>query len=186
MIMVLAIPMHMIGSMAFASMVDKSSLESETTMTSDLICGWTPGLNIPVAIHRPTHELIARSHVLVSALDSTDEVSTLPSVASFFSRMDLSHDQIGTDLLVSGETLLALIHEPNFFTGFDEIWLFRNPPRQTKPKILRLTSDVPLGDEPSDLLVSWMKGADCLAGLGDGDGLNFVTFDVGLAKLWGR
>jgi hypothetical protein len=91
---------------------------------------------------------------------------------------------VGCDVATEGKALLSLI-ESGFFTGFDEVWLFDDPPRSPKPGALRLTSDAPLRGPPAEELEDWMRSCGCYAGLGDGDGLNFVTFRPALADVWG-
>jgi hypothetical protein len=98
--------------------------------------------------------------------------------------MGAHYSKVNYDVVVGGATLLTLIDDYSFFTGFDEIWLFADPPLLSKPETIRITSDAPLEQRPPDALIAWMREADCLAGLGDGDGLNFVTFDLTLAELW--
>lgn len=86
--------------------------------------------------------------------------------------------------MIEARTLLVLAHEHDFLSGFDEVWLCPGMPSSGKPAHLRLTSDRALADEPPAGLAEWMLAASCRAGLGDGDGLNFATFDPALVTLW--
>ena len=94
----------------------------------------------------------------------------------------MAHTEIDDDVLLSSEAFLALDNE-QFFTGFDEVWLFTEAPASGKPDGLRMTSDQPLVSAPEGL-EAWMREVGCIAGLGDGDGLNFAAFDAELARLW--
>ncbi len=105
------------------------------------------------------------------------------SLKTRLSELGASARTVGCDVATDGETLLSLI-ESGFFTGFDEVWLFDDPPRSSKPGGLRLTSDAPLRGPPPEQLEDWMRSCGCYAGLGDGDGLNFVTFRPALADMW--
>lgn len=174
----------MIGLKEFVNLADRSNRENEIIMAQKLIYGWTQKLNITVALHRLPHEFVISSSVLVSIIDSTEGVSQLPSLVPLLLEMGADHSEISGDLVIGGETMLCLVDDYKFFTGFDEVWLFSGSPGSSKPKTVRLTSDIPVGQEPPDVLVRWMETSGCLAGLGDGDGLNFATFDPGLAGLW--
>jgi hypothetical protein len=98
--------------------------------------------------------------------------------------MEVDAQSLGNAALVSGEVLLALLFEHDFFSGFDEVWLFPSSPSSAKPEAVPLTSDVRLVHEPPAALTHWLCANDGLAGLGDGDGLNFMAFDPDLAKRW--
>jgi len=107
-------------------------------------------------------------------------VSLLP----LLQRLGASYDELGDGAAIDGDTLLSLIDNHGFFNGFDEMWFFHEQPYESKPETIPLTSDVPLQQAPSDILVSWMRDSGCIAGLGDGIGLNYVTFSPRLAELW--
>jgi hypothetical protein len=96
----------------------------------------------------------------------------------------MDYGSLGSGMVIDGEALLALI-EHQFFDGFDELWIFRESPIEGKPEAIPLTSDVRLVHELSEDLRNWMYDNGCIAGLGDGDGLNFATFKPALARLWG-
>jgi hypothetical protein len=92
------------------------------------------------------------------------------------------HTTVDEDVVIEFATLLACLDVPPLFSGFDEIWLCTAMPALGKPAHLRITSDQPLGSEPTPELAEWMLVSSCRAGLGDGDGLNFATFDPALAS----
>ncbi len=152
-------------------------------MSETLHVGWTPDLDVPTAIRRLPSEQLRGLLVLVSMIDSTPQVRRLPSLIPLLKELGAPYTVIDDDVLVDGPTLMVLIDERQFLTGFDEIWLFAEVPASGKPKDLGITSDAPLS-APSDSLQAWMLDTNCLAGLGDGHGLNFATYDRVLAMLW--
>lgn len=154
-------------------------------MTSEFLqIGWTPSLDIPAALRRLPPAGSAGCYVLVSMIDSTPNVRLLPSLVPLLERLGFSHHEVDDDVVIELPTLFALIDEHDFFSGFDEVWLCDEPPRSGKPHGIRITSDKPLEHEPLPELADWMRWATCRAGLGDGDGLNFATFDPALAASW--
>jgi hypothetical protein len=153
-------------------------------MLDSLEFGWTPSLDIPAAFHSVPAERFAGHYVLVSMVDSTPQVARLPSLVPLLDKLGAFHAEVDDDVAIEVQTFLALVDEHEFFLGFDVIWLCTEIPKSGKPEHIRLTSDAPLGPEPPAGLVDWMLGSFCCAGLGDGDGLNFATFDAALAALW--
>jgi len=150
---------------------------------SDLQIGWNSNLDIPSALARLPLQQLQRFRVLVTMIDSTSKVASLPSLVPRLRELDAAFVEIDDDVLLDAPTVLTLIGEGRFFTGFDEIWLFAEDPPVGKPTSIRLTSDQRIAG-PSEVLKEWMQRVACTAGLGDGDGLNFATFDPTLANLW--
>jgi len=153
-------------------------------MTASLLHGWNPDLDIPTAITKVSRDLRDPCLVLIAVLDSTTEVSSLPSLAPFLEQRARWHATVDGDVVVALATLITCLDHPELFAGFDEIWLCDAMPTAGKPAHLGITSDRPLDSEPSPDLARWMRTASCMAGLGDGDGLNFATFDPALAAAW--
>jgi hypothetical protein len=149
-----------------------------------LYSGWNAELDIPTAVAGLPVDPYASCLVLVSMLDSTPNVRMLPSVVPLLVAHDLWHHVVDDDVAIEFATLATLIDEHGMFSGFDEIWFCSRAPVMGKPKHLRITSDRPLESEPSAALVEWMTASSCSIGLGDGDGLNFVTRDRALAAKW--
>jgi hypothetical protein len=151
-----------------------------------LLSGWNAALDIPAALSLARRDCVAESYVLVSMVDSTPNVGQLPSLIPLLDSLGANHSLLGSSVIIGGDTLLALVEEHEFFNGFDEIWLFRDTPAVSKPEAIPITSDIRLQQELPEVLVSWMRESGCIAGLGDGDGLNFATFRPTLAQLWSR
>ena len=117
-------------------------------------------------------------------IDSTPNVRHLPSLVPLLEDLGAFHRYADNDVAIEAPTLLTLIDDHDFLSGFDEIWLCDEMPVSGKPGKFRLTSDTSLGPGPPAGLADWMRQASCRAGLGDGAGLNFATFDDKLAASW--
>ena len=155
-------------------------------MRGELQFGWNPELNIRSAVDMVDPLLLTGCHAMVSVLDSTPGVRRLPSLLPLLRSLRVVHEEVGDDVAIPGTVLRSLIDEHDFFTGFDEIYLFHELPTRMKPDTFRITSDVPFGSPAPSGLADWMDLASCIAALGDGIGLNFATFDPTIAALWQR
>ena len=153
-------------------------------MVEILQAGWNPTLDIPSALGRLADDQLSGRFVLVSMIDSTPNVCHLPSFVPLLDDLGAFHAVVDDDVVIEAQTLLALVDDHDFLAGFDEIWLCDEIPRSGKPGDFRLTSEVRLGSESPPGMAQWMLRAPCRAGLGDGDGLNFATFDDQLAGRW--
>jgi hypothetical protein len=149
-----------------------------------LHCGYNPNLDIPSALSMVPADEFGGGLALLSMIDSTPRVSELPSLVPLLQQAGAWYSIVDFDIVVATSTLVMLASELNFLSGFDEIWLCDEMPTTGKPAQLRLTSDVPIEQACSGGLESWMTGWSCRAGLGDGDGLNFITADPNLSALW--
>jgi hypothetical protein len=152
-------------------------------MSEQLYCGYNPKLDIPSALSTVPDEF-GGELALVSMIDSTPRVSELPSLVPLLQRIDTWYAIVDFDIVVSTSTLVMLATELDFLSGFDEVWLCDEMPTTGKPEGLRLTSDIPVEQAFSEGIESWMTQLSCRAGLGDGDGLNFITRDPNLSALW--
>jgi hypothetical protein len=155
-------------------------------MPDGLQVGWNSELDIPAALSRVPASQLASYFVLVSTIDSTTNVSQLPSLLPLLMEHRRWYSVVESDVVIEIPTLELLVGEHDFLTGFDEIWLFKEIPRTGKPRHLRMTSDVPLEPRGPEGLSDWMVESFCCAGLGDGDGLNYATFEPALAAAWKR
>jgi hypothetical protein len=152
-------------------------------MTDPILFGWNDALDMPSAVSLAREIWVRQLHVLISTVDSSSRVRQMPSLVPLLQRLEADYEALGAAVVVGGGTFLTLVDD-GFFNGFDEVWLFNASPREPKPEAIPLTSDIPLREAPSDTLVSWMHSNGGIAGLADGIGLNFATFDSDLARLW--
>jgi hypothetical protein len=83
---------------------------------------------------------------------------------------------VGEGLLTSGEAMEKTLQEDDTFAGFDELWGFKRSPRVPKPIGASLVAPLDLTvEDPPNALVRWFIESECLVGLGDGYGTNYVT-----------
>ena len=152
-------------------------------MPSEPIVGWNAQLDIPTALSFLPAQETASHVVLISLVDSTPRVANLGSVVSEFSGVAATCERVGDDLAVDVSSFLRIVKERDLLFGYDEAWLFAATPDLGKPSGFNITSDT--RDEPMAAeLIDWMRVTGCLAGLGDGEGLRYVTFDETIAASW--
>jgi hypothetical protein len=149
----------------------------------NVLWGWAESLDIPSALGRLPSGQLAESHALITMIDSSAEVNLLGSVRAAIEGLGVEYKPLGGGVLLPGSSLLQLDRD-GLFTGFDELWLFRDPPLERKPDSERLTSDHKLSVAPPRLVTDWLCRNSGIAGLGDGIGLNWITVSPALADLW--
>lgn len=124
---------------------------------------------------------------LVTCVDSSTDVSTLPSVGRALDARHVRKQSIDGSLLLSGRQLVEvatafnLINGFDLFNGFDEVWLFYHLREQAPLPDVSITGPVVITEQIPDGLLDWMNVSGCVLGLGDGIGLNYVTIEPGLA-----
>jgi hypothetical protein len=118
---------------------------------------------------------------LVTSLDSSPPTS-LPNVRRALAEHVDEFQEVGSGVLLSGEQLILLARKYLLFTHFDEVWLFREAPMDPKPEGVRIVAPCDLSEEVPPEVADWMWRSGCVVGLGDGDGLNYVTVDERIAR----
>jgi hypothetical protein len=145
--------------------------------------GWEERLDIPSGLDRLWRRTPDRGSALITTIDSTDDVAGIDLVP-LLAGAGIEHGTLGRAVVVGEAAVRRLIAEYDFFTGFDELWLFDAAPDETKPKQVRITSDRPFSEAPPPtVLEAWMLRTGCRLGLGDGLGLNWVCADPRVASL---
>lgn len=148
--------------------------------TNNISVGWLDTSIGALVRSRPT--LLARfAYVLVTSLDSSTDMGSLPVVAAILQRMAASK-LLGSGLVLPSSVLAQTAEDYKLFTGFDELWCFHHEP--TIPKLSDISIVAPLNlstDDVPEMLADWMDESKCLLGLGDGIGLNFVARDERIA-----
>jgi hypothetical protein len=91
--------------------------------------------------------------------------------------------EVGSGILLSGRQTVLLARKYRLFTHFDEVWLFDEAPIEPKPERASLVAPYDLSEEVPTEVADWMWRSGCIAGLGDGVGLNYVTVDERVARL---
>jgi hypothetical protein len=149
------------------------------SLRQGLHTGWLEAMDIPRLIGRFPWLTSPDRWALLTMLDSGGEVADAISIPPLAERLQFEPVRVGQSVAVSGRVLRGLA-EAGLFTGFDELWLFDAPPREDRPSSLRLIADAPQSPPSGDALARWLASSGCRLCVGDGFGLNYVTFDTGL------
>ena len=132
---------------------------------------------LQMSVHLPAFQF-----AIVRSLDSSREAG---NIASVFQRAGLSVQVVESAVMLNPINLMRAARDPSVFCGFDELWLLPSLPNKLSiPDTAPLTSDagcISL-DEAMRVGVS-MKQVMASVALGDGCGLNCVTFD---REFWNR
>jgi hypothetical protein len=139
---------------------------------------WLRGLSVPTAYTAIRDLLPANGSVMVTALDSDRDLRNAVRLKERLSDAAVVPTPLGSGLVFAATDVSQLVSHRGYFVGFDELWVFPNAPSVPLPTNVVLTSEEPVAID--DDLARWMC-AGCLVGLGDGDGLNFVTTDPRIA-----
>jgi hypothetical protein len=81
---------------------------------------------------------------------------------------------LGSAVLVSTLALIEAAAE-GIFSGFDEIWMLREPPRSPPPAGAWLVGPRDANTDDMQDAIAWMTQEPCELGLGDGVGLSYVA-----------
>jgi hypothetical protein len=149
-------------------------------------------------------------YCLITCIDSTVEIRKTTTAQNVVQDSSKECKFLGEGLLIPGSSIPDLIRDYNLFTGFDNIWCFREEPRTLPKPNLSLVGPTGVGEklaeevkEPEKLkelmdnferenfeLREWMGASGCVLGLGDGCGLTYATVSEELAdeleKNWGN
>lgn len=120
--------------------------------------------------------------VYVTALDSQVALSFSAVAAQLAERVP-SLKRLGSGLVLSGPAAAAAAAQLGLFSGFDELWAFNHDPGDAKPAGISLLPPPRLDEHPpSAELLAWFEESECVLGLADGLGLNYITADPRLAR----
>lgn len=131
--------------------------------------------NIPYVLSE-VHDLIKNSQVLLTAIDSQENVADSLIIQR----------AIGDGVLIQkfnnyvsfpSSELYNLIDNYNLFNGFDEIWFFRNIVNVVNPPDVPLVTPYELKISDLQNIEKWMISSSCYFAIGDGCGLNYITTD---------
>jgi hypothetical protein len=151
----------------------------------ELRSGWIPRFSIRELIEQHPDVFRSADAVLISMLDSNENIHELPAVAGTFVTSDSTELLSSEPFVVNGAGLLRLLGRRDLFTGFDEIWLLRHVVDAPPPVDASLVAPEQVGSEPPESVAKWMEDSGAVLGLGDGIGMNFVGADDGLLTQLG-
>jgi hypothetical protein len=125
--------------------------------------------------------------ILIGCLDSDQEVANLVENSQQLKENIQSFERFFNGILVSRESLERLRASKNYFTGFDEIWVFGSRPKISLRPTQTLVGPHSIEETYTPELGKWMADTGCLIGIGDGSGLNVITPDDRLcSEIHGR
>lgn len=131
---------------------------------------WYRHLDVPTALRRLDAVGFGGHWALIAVVDGDPAPALVPSVAGALQGVP-EVTAAGRQLAVPLGGLVASAPAMVVFTGFDEVWLLARRPGAPAPAGVGITSERAFDGVPHDL-ARWMAGAGCVAGLGDGIGLN--------------
>src|SRR5688572_8035212 len=125
---------------------------------------------------RSVKDVLSKFHsVLITSIDSTLDIRT-SKIGVRITSVDPDSSFLGPGIVVPGKNIARLDEALNLFNRFDELWCFERPPTLAKPEDVWLVAPLNLESEAiSPQLRNWLAESDCRLGLGDGEGLNFIT-----------
>ena len=119
--------------------------------------------------------------VLITSLDSSPPTSLTNVLRALAEHVD-EYREVGSGVLLSGQQTVLLARKYLLFTHFDEVWLFGEAPMEPKREGVTIVAPCNLSEEVPSEVADWMWRSGCVVGLGDGEGLNYVTVDEGVAR----
>jgi hypothetical protein len=147
--------------------------------------GWLADLTIRdvVGEHRDVFSLLPL--VLIASIDSERQVAEMP-----WARQRIARDRtwaLSTEpLVIAGSSIAELADEwATLSNGFDEIWIPKDARVAVPPASSSLVAPRTLEASLPSAISQWMAESGCVLGLGDGEGLNFVTSDPELCAELG-
>lgn len=139
------------------------------------------GLRIRDAISSKVPLLFNFSHVLITCIDSGDELQFYDDVIAKLSKnAELSF--IEGSILLTTDNFFSNENVHSIFDGWDTIWFLKRHPNLVMTNGLTLTTDYSLLDKDSPYYESklnnlkvWVNSVGDCFGLGDGDGTDCVA-----------
>lgn len=119
------------------------------------------------------------SFVLITSLDSSNELDRDKMIRE----TSLPHSFLGNGVLFEAKLIPELGRLDGFFSGFDEIWCYKQKITIPKPKEVYFIGPYSPTKPISNPVKQWMRESQCILGLGDGVGLNYITSERRIADL---
>jgi len=145
-----------------------------SSIKRDYVAGW---LNTSIAAIVEEGLLDSCNWVLVTSLDSITDLAET-GIGARVLAIDPHCTRIDRHLAVPGRMIRHAAKALNMFCGFDEVWCFDTLPQIAKPPSASIVSPFDARQEAASFPIeSWLKQTQCVLGLGDGMGLNFIAGD---------
>lgn len=122
-------------------------------------------------------------YILISSMDSDREVAAMPWARA--RQQDPAWAISLHPLVLSGQSVIELLSDPELFTGFDELWVPATLPVEQPPGDAYLVGPQQLDSDSPEAIGRWIRASHCRLGVGDGDGMNYVVSDSKLALALG-
>jgi len=148
---------------------------------NSFVSGWVPDHSVADVLATHQRLLQQTPFVLITSLDSEEHISRLKMLASVMLELDIRPIS-ESPFVLRGTDLERLMREYSLFSGFDELWLCKTQPRTIPPTDASIVAPEQLTSVPPISVQHWMTEWECILGLGDGIGLNFITTDGDLAS----
>jgi len=123
------------------------------------------------------------NYILVVTIDSSHVLTELPAIQKGIEKgFDIT--SFDSKIILTNETIRKMNKEFSLFNGFDEIYCFPERPKALSPRKAFLTGPIKIENKIPDDLEQWMLNNNCLLGLGDGIGLNYITTEKAIAEIF--
>jgi len=123
------------------------------------------------------------NYILVVTIDSSHILTELPVIQKAIEKgFDITF--FDSKIILTNEEIREINKDFALFNGFDEIYCFLEKPRVLLPRNVFLTGPIEIENRIPDDLEQWMLNNNCVLGLGDGIGLNYITTEKALAEIF--
>jgi hypothetical protein len=150
------------------------------SIRSQLQIGYLPDMCVLDALELLPAALRA-PYALISAIDSARTVHRSTELVDSLLRREIDCLEVGDGVGIALDDVWRVAEDDNYFTGFDELWLFDSAPSASPPETAAITADRFIAGPDAAAISSWMATSGCRVGFGDGDGAYWVTHDERLA-----
>ncbi len=121
-------------------------------------------------------------YALITCLDSNTDVSAIIHKSIHLKSLAEVGDIVDKSLRITTAQLLEANQKERIFHGFDEVWFSHTRSFTLKPRSAWLTGPNETHHHLPDELIQWMTDNQCMLGIGDGTGLNYVVKISGVAE----